>query len=607
MRNIMNLTFGFFSCESSKMTAKAEMAAEEGYISPPPTLPSTPCSIHLGVHAGSMRRGSNVLSTNRGMVRERSRNRSWLLSSIITVNVLILGCALVSGSVFNNVKINAINLQIFLILLVILTTAWMMYYTIYTSREDHAVLYKDSHAGPVWLRGGLVLFGICSLIMDVFKIANYVGYLHCDSAVKIVFPVVQSVFILVQTYFLWLHAKDCVQLQRNLTRCGLMLTLSTNLLLWMAAVTEESIHQTVVPPEDVNSTHSCDIRAPGGYSSCNCSHSACAILEKAYYYLYPFNIEYSLFASAMAYVMWKNVGRLVDEHNHHPLHFRPKDVLVGPAVGLVMLGAGLGTFVIYEVDVEKGNPGKRDTALMIHYVMNTVAVTLMSVSTVAGCAIYRLDQRDHVSGKNPTRSLDVGLLIGASIGQFTICYFTIVAVVGTGAKGHLNALNLAVSLLTVIQLCLQNIFIIEGLHREPFHEDMHQASVFTNPYVLQAQAHRDIHNLPGMFMETKPSPALTVPSMHVAPSAPSGSPLPQRHRLTWKRRALKEICAFLLLCNILLWIIPAFGARPQFDNTIGAEFYEFTMWVAVVNIGLPFGIFYRMHSVASLFEVFLTS
>lgn len=153
MRNIMHLTFGFFSCKSSKMTSEAEMAVEEGYISPPPTLPSTQCSIHLGVQAGSMRRGSDVFPTSRGMVSERGRNRSWLLSSIITFNVLILGIALVSGSVFNNVKINAINLQIFLIVLIILTTAWMLYYTIYTSREDHAVLYKDSYAGPVWLRG----------------------------------------------------------------------------------------------------------------------------------------------------------------------------------------------------------------------------------------------------------------------------------------------------------------------------------------------------------------------------------------------------------------------------------------------------------------------
>uniref|UniRef100_A0AAZ3Q5D9 Uncharacterized protein n=1 Tax=Oncorhynchus tshawytscha TaxID=74940 RepID=A0AAZ3Q5D9_ONCTS len=153
MRNIMDLTFGFFSCESSKMTSEAEMAVEEGYISPPPTLPSIRRSIHLGVQAGSMMRGSDIFSTSRGTVSERGRNRSWLLSSIITVNVLILGIALVSGSVFNNVKINAINLQIFLIVLVILTTAWMLYYTIYTSREDHAVLYKDSYAGPVWLRG----------------------------------------------------------------------------------------------------------------------------------------------------------------------------------------------------------------------------------------------------------------------------------------------------------------------------------------------------------------------------------------------------------------------------------------------------------------------
>ena len=43
-----------------------------------------------------------------------------------------------------------------------------------------------------------MLFGICSLIMDIFKIANYVGFLHCDSAVKIIFPVVQALFILVQ-------------------------------------------------------------------------------------------------------------------------------------------------------------------------------------------------------------------------------------------------------------------------------------------------------------------------------------------------------------------------------------------------------------------------
>lgn len=37
-----------------------------------------------------------------------------------------------------------------------------------------------------------------SIIMAIFKIASYVGYVHCDSGVKVAFPVVQLVFILVQ-------------------------------------------------------------------------------------------------------------------------------------------------------------------------------------------------------------------------------------------------------------------------------------------------------------------------------------------------------------------------------------------------------------------------
>lgn len=53
--------------------------------------------------------------------------------------------------------------------------------------------------------------------------------------------------------------------------------------------------------------------------------------------------------------------------------------------------------------------------------------------------------------------------------------------------------------------------------------------------------------------------------------------------------------------------MPAFGARPQFDNDLELNFYGESMWKAIVNIGLPFGIFYRMHAVASLLEVYVIS
>uniref|UniRef100_A0A8C5SZB3 Uncharacterized protein n=1 Tax=Laticauda laticaudata TaxID=8630 RepID=A0A8C5SZB3_LATLA len=76
-----------------------------------------------------------------------------------------------------------------------------------------------------------------------------------------------------------------------------------------------------------------------------------------------------------------------------------------------------------------------------------------------------------------------------------------------------------------------------------------------------------------------------------------------RH-LNWKRRALKEISSFLIMCNIILWIMPSFGAHPEFENGIEKSFYGYSTWFAIVNFGLPLGVFYRMHSVGDLLEVY---
>ncbi|XP_067238907.1 proton channel OTOP2 [Chanodichthys erythropterus] len=575
---------GFYSCSSNaiNMTTKEDLEAIENQIS----------TIQVSSHGET---ASPVLAHGKFKTAEKGRNWGWLLSGFISLNILLLGIAIVSGSVFNKIQISSSHLLIFLILLVILTTVWMVYYKVHTSRVYHAVLYKDSHAGPVWLRSGLVLFGVCSVIMDIFKIVYYAGRMHCESPVKIAFPAVQALFVIVQTYILWVHAKDCVQIQQIITRCGLMLTLSTNLMVWMTAVTEELLHQTVAPVITSSNSSSNNnyrfndtMQGRAESSECKCSHNMCDVFEKAYYYLYPFNIEYSLFASAMAYVMWKNVGRQMDEHHSHKLSFSPWDILVGPVAGLIVLVAGLATFVVYEVDVAKNDPKSTEEALIMHFVMNIVAILLMSITTLVGCIIFRMDKREQVSGKNPTRSLDVGLLVGASLGQFLICYFTIVAVLASGVKGHINGLNLACAILTVIQLCLQNAFLIKGLHREPYKET-ETTTIFAN---VMAVRERDPERRSSSIV-----PAHTLP---IPLSLFQG-------RLSWKRRILKEICAFLLLCNVILWIMPAFGARPQFDNTVGSDIYEFQTWAAVVNIGMPFGIFYRLHSVASLFEVCLTS
>lgn len=241
--------------------------------------------------------------------------------------------------------------------------------------------------------------------------------------------------------------------------------------------------------------------------------------------------------------MWKNVGRVAEIHGHHKIKFHLKDVYLGPVLGILLVVAGLATFIAYEMQMKKEDDGyKKDNALMMHFVMNIVIVTTMSICTLIGCAVYKLDHREHVSEKNPTRSLDVGLLVGASLGQFIISYFTIVAMVGSGAKGYLDRLNLAWAILMVIQLGLQNFFIIEGLHREPFHEP-HPVSVLSNPYVLQPG--KELSSLESPDMDRKPSPEPTEHGMH--------DHMPEhRPKLSWKRRVLKEVCAFLLMGNIIV-------------------------------------------------------
>ena len=199
-------------CEPCKMTAK-DREMEDAHLS----------NISAGDQTESTSEPElNMSSTE--VVKDRGRNWGWMLSGIICLNILILGCALVSGSASSRVKISTLDLQAFLIVLILLTSIWMIYYIIYTTRTANAVTYKDEHAGPIWLRGmrnryfaciailgnfllvliavspsgGLMLFGLLSIIMDIFKIASYVGYLHCDSGVKVAFPVVQLVFVLVQ-------------------------------------------------------------------------------------------------------------------------------------------------------------------------------------------------------------------------------------------------------------------------------------------------------------------------------------------------------------------------------------------------------------------------
>lgn len=242
--------------------------------------------------------------------------------------------------------------------------------------------------------------------------------------------------------------------------------------------------------------------------------------------------------------MWKNVGRVMSQHSEHTHHsLRPNRLFVGLICGVGVLVAGLGVFIVYEIDVSSET--YKIQAIEMFYIFNIVALGLMCISSLAGSILFRFDKRDTDSHKNPTRSLDVALLIIAALGKYCISYFSIIAVVAISPRHLTDVLNLVYSLLMIMQHTLQNIFIIEGLHREPFsnghsehnnHSDRH--NIYINPAVTNPQ---------GNHLEAEHG--------HELDSNCNGTvahSIIKNTRADWRRKVLKEISLFLLISNIIV-------------------------------------------------------
>lgn len=288
---------------------------------------------------------------------------------------------------------------------------------------------------------------------------------------------------------------------------------------------------------------------------CNCNSQICQIFKNGYFWLYPFNIEYSLFASAMVYVMWKNVGRIIDHHSHHihRLKFRlfRRTFFVGIMLGLIILVSGLGVLIVYEVQVNSSTESsKKSQALTMYYIFNIVCLGLMSLVCIGGSVIYRFDKRDMDRHKNPTRTLDVALLMGAALGQYAISYYSIVAIVASTPRDAISALNLTYALLMIAQHTFQNIFIIEGLHRQPPKEDhkhdSHQKDLYGLTFVnINAVSLR----VPDSGSTLAPSAASGTEAIHPSDLVRS---LTAPKKMNWRRKFLREISMFLLLSNIIV-------------------------------------------------------
>nr|XP_003816533.1 proton channel OTOP1 [Pan paniscus] len=606
---------GLGSPASPRAAASASVAGSSGpaACSPPsssaPKSPESPAPRRGGVRASVPQKLAEMLSSQYGLI------------------VFVAGLLLLLAWAVHAAGVSKSDLLCFLTALMLLQLLWMLWYVGRSSAHRRLFRLKDTHAGAGWLRGSITLFAVITVILGCLKIGYFIGFSECLSATEGVFPVTHSVHTLLQVYFLWGHAKDIIQSFKTLERFGVIHSVFTNLLLWANGVLNESKHQLNEHKERLitlgfgNITTVLDDHTP----QCNCTPpTLCTAISHGIYYLYPFNIEYQILASTMLYVLWKNIGRKVDSHQHQKMQFKSDGVMVGAVLGLTVLAATIAVVVVYLIHIGRSKT-KSESALIMFYLYAITLLMLMGAAGLAGIRIYRIDEKSLDESKNPARKLDSDLLVGTASGSWLISWGSILAILCAEDHPRYTWYNLPYSILAIVEKYIQNLFIFESIHREPekLSEDIQTLRVVTvcngNTMPLASSCPKSGGVARDEAPQGKDMPPAANGNVCMREShdkeeekqeesswggSPSPVRLPRFLQGNAKRKVLRNIAAFLFLCNISLWIPPAFGCRPEYDNGLEEIVFGFEPWIIVVNLAMPFSIFYRMHAAASLFEVY---
>ncbi|XP_014857957.1 PREDICTED: otopetrin-1 [Poecilia mexicana] len=552
------------------------------------------------------------------------RKNAELLSAQYGINLLLAGVALILAIAHRDSSVEEKDLLSFTTGLMILQLIWMLWYILVRRSQRNTRTERDVNATTCWIRGGLTLLAILSLIMDALKIGYYVGYRLCLSASHVVYPVIHAIHTVAQVNFLWFHIKDVIKSFETFERFGVIHAVFTNLLLWCNGVMSETEHfmnnhvRRTLELEFKNITEG--ELEPEPELQCNCTTSTCALFSQSFTYLFPFNIEYHIFVSVLLFVMWKNIGRTIDvSSNRKSLVTKTQGLILGPILGLLALVSTIGILVVYITRLE-GPREVHQSAISMFYIYGIVMLVVMCSAGALGLLIYRANHMPLDASKNPSRQLDTELLFGSALGSWFLSWCSIVSVLSSNSDPPHRWTNLIYSLLIVLEKYVQNLFIIESLYRRQESVERADPELPTNTEVSSVTASlpplNGIDNLAyespgggsGPTENEQEENGQENGQVYGSQRKQSNVPLPVDSHVAessnMKRLILKNIAVLLLLCNVSLWILPAFGCRPQYDNGLEEETFGFSTWTNVLNFVIPLNLFYRMHSVASLFEVF---
>ncbi|XP_040191357.1 proton channel OTOP1-like [Rana temporaria] len=538
-----------------------------------------------------------IIDVNKDAQGQLHKN-SEVASSQYGVNIFIVGLFLMLAVYLKIIRLTESNRLTFLVVLMLIQVVWMTFYICVSDRKKWASTEKDGHAGARWLRCGIVLFAATTIVMHALKLGYFVGYSECLPIIEGIYPVTHNVHTFFQVYFLWCHSKDVIKSFKTLERFGLIHSVFTNLLLWASAVATESEHQLEEHMGRLRSLGFVNITLNIEHLECNCTTNLCKEFKKGIYYIYPFNIEYQILASAMLYVLWKNIGNKTD-YSQHKTTLKLNGVLTGSILGLIVLAATIGVVVAYLLNIGLSKTNS-EMALSVYYFYSIPVLSLMCIGSLLGLVMYKIERKPVVKEKSPSVKLDADMLVGSAIGSWIVSWGSILAIICAETNPAYTWYNLPYSILVIIEKYIQNLFIITYINRRG-QDDLKATHIDIPIGMGQISVPAESTEFTWKGLEVKQHDSL----QHKQSTNDKKQKPPANLKIqNFKKSLLKNITVLLFLCNISLWILPAFGCRPQYDNGLEATVFGILPWIIIIDVALPFSIFYRMHSAYSLFDVY---
>ncbi|BHF84535.1 hypothetical protein SprV_0902768600 [Sparganum proliferum] len=426
----------------------------------------------------------------------------------------------------------------------------------------------------LYLRLGAVVFGFGVMILDGFSVSdrfqedNYNN--SCHSVLWIPKNVIHSIYIFLQTYFLFKYHRVVFNVQKFFLRFILSHMAVVNLGQWLSTVVQEVMTTSVGSSDlslpvikglrdvinyqqpgnasdiqlDVHSGNTSGIIPAESEVKC---HSQASVLA---HYLIPCGVEYSLIACAIFYKLFQRIGHdnggedhmsshrigdsAPDGRVYNECHRAHKGLFVGLLVFMATLVALALFYILY-------NEHKLQSAVTLYQVTNVILLAIGIITVFLALLRFRLLTLRKLS---ETNAFDDNLLLVGLLGMLFYDMFLLVpAFASRESKGMAAYLFVTKAALEIVQALMQVFLILEASRR-----------------CVKSQAH-----------------ALNKPG--------------------------RTLLTFLLVLNLAMWVVNTFELKHAENHHIHKKYYTGIAWKIITHLSLPLLIFFRFHSTVCLADI----